>query len=58
MSDGQVTENAAEGAKKKKKINKLPLAEITKKIGEYESANQTQAIYYMHLIQRRKELQS
>jgi hypothetical protein len=41
--------------KKSKKINKLTAEEITKKIGELETANATHMTYYKHLLQRQKQ---
>ncbi len=53
----KTAEAAAPQESKKKKINKLTLAELNKKIAEIEETNFTFSIYYKHLKQRQKELQ-
>ncbi len=54
----QAQESSQQTGNKTKKINKLTLAEIQKKIGDFESARQTKSVYYKHLLQRKRELES
>lgn len=54
----QAQESGQQAGKKTKKINRLTLAEIQKKIGDFESAQQTKSVYYKHLLQRKREIES
>jgi hypothetical protein len=48
----------ASQAQKTKKINKLTAGEIGKKIEALESGSHVKSVYYKHLLQRKKELES
>ena len=54
-------EAPAEGAaqaQKTRKINRLTAGELGKKIEALESGNHVKSVYYKHLLQRKKELES
>ncbi len=45
-------------SQKKKKINRLTIEDLNSKIEELEKKNQTQALYYKHLVDRKKEIEA
>lgn len=54
----QAREGTQQGEKKTKKVNKLTLAELDKKISDFESSQQTKSVYFKHLLQRKREIES
>ena len=51
-------EASAEGRKKTDKINRMTLEELKSKIEEIEKGKLTASVYYKHLMQRKRELES
>ncbi len=51
-------EGAPQSSGKTKKINRLSPEELQKKISDFESSQQTKSVYYKHLLQRKRELES
>lgn len=59
MAEETKTQESGQQAEKKtKKINRFTLAELQKKIGDFESSLQTKSVYYKHLLQRKREIES
>jgi hypothetical protein len=54
----QTQEGSQQAAKKTKKVNRLTAAELQQKISDFESSQQTKSVYYKHLLQRKRELES
>ena len=54
----QSQEGSQQAAKKAKKVNRLTAAELQQKINDFESSQQTKSVYYKHLLQRKRELES
>ncbi len=55
----EVSETSEESKdRKEKKINRLSIEQLNAKISEMETKSLTQSVYYKHLLQRKKELES
>ncbi len=58
MAEETQSQESGQQTKKTKKINRLSFVELQKKISDFESSGQTKSVYYKHLIQRKREIDS
>jgi len=54
----ETKEEQAPAETTKKKINRLSLDDLNKKISEMEGSKMTHSKYYIHLMQRKRELEA